>query len=58
VPLEAVNTVPEPFIESAMSIFGQTGVKHRSFELRAETIAKLDRAERRQESDVEPDADA
>ena len=54
-PLEAVNTVPEPFIESAMSIFGETGVKHRSFELRAETIAKLDRAER---SDVEPDADA
>jgi len=32
------------------------GVKHRVFELRADTIGKLDRAERRHESDIEPDA--
>ena len=35
--------------------YERDGVKHRIFELRAETIAKLDRAERRQENDVEPD---
>jgi single-strand DNA-binding protein len=35
--------------------YERDGVKHRVFELRAETIAKLDRAERRQENDVEPD---
>jgi len=34
--------------------YDRDGVKHRVFELRADTIAKLDRAERRQES-YEPD---
>ena len=36
--------------------YERDGVKHRVFELRADTIAKLDRAEWRHESDVEPDA--
>jgi single-strand DNA-binding protein len=36
--------------------YQRDGVKHRVFELRADTIAKLDRAERRHEGDVEPDA--
>ena len=36
--------------------YQRDGVKHRVFELRADTIAKLDRAERRHESDIEPDA--
>ena len=36
--------------------YERDGVKHRVFELRADTIGKLDRAERRHESDVEPDA--
>jgi hypothetical protein len=31
------------------------GVNHRVFELRADTIGKLDRAERRQDTDVDPD---
>ena len=30
-------------------------VKHRVFELRADSIGKLDRAERKQEGDVEPE---
>jgi single-stranded DNA-binding protein len=30
-------------------------VKHRVFEFRADTIAKLDRAERRQQGDIEAD---
>jgi single-strand DNA-binding protein len=34
--------------------YERDGVKHRIFELRADTIAKLDRAERRQDS-YEPD---
>jgi single-strand DNA-binding protein len=38
--------------------YERDGVKHRVFELRADTIAKLDRAERRQENDVEPDGSA
>jgi single-strand DNA-binding protein len=33
--------------------YEREGVKHRVFELRADTIAKLDRAERRQETDVD-----
>jgi single-strand DNA-binding protein len=36
--------------------YQRDGVKHRVFECRADTIAKLDRAERRHEGDVEPDA--
>lgn len=36
--------------------YEKDGIKRRVFELRAETIAKLDRAERRQEADTEPDA--
>ncbi len=36
--------------------YQRDGVKHRVFELRADSIAKLDRAERRNESDAEPDA--
>jgi single-strand DNA-binding protein len=36
--------------------YERDGVKHRLFELRADTIAKLDRAERRHENDVEPEA--
>jgi single-strand DNA-binding protein len=35
--------------------YEREGVKHRAFELRADTIAKLDRAERRHESDLESD---
>ena len=31
------------------------GIKHRVFELRADTIAKLDRAERRQEAEGDTD---
>ena len=31
--------------------YEKDGVKHRVFELRADTIAKLDRAERREEPD-------
>ena len=38
--------------------YERDGVKHRVFELRADTIAKLDRAERQQENDVEPDGNA
>ena len=34
--------------------YQRDGVKHRVFEVRADTIAKLDRAERRHESDIEP----
>ncbi len=36
--------------------YQRDGVKYRVFELRADSIAKLDRAERRNESDAEPDA--
>jgi len=35
--------------------YERDGIKHRVFELRADTIAKLDRAERRQETDIESD---
>jgi single-strand DNA-binding protein len=35
--------------------YERDGLKHRVFELRADTIAKLDRAERRHENDVEDD---
>jgi single-strand DNA-binding protein len=35
--------------------YERDGIKHRIFELRADTIAKLDRAERRHEGDIEPD---
>jgi single-strand DNA-binding protein len=36
--------------------YERDGAKHRLFELRADTIAKLDRAERRQDTDVETEA--
>jgi single-strand DNA-binding protein len=36
--------------------YERDGVKHRVVEVRADTIGKLDRAERRTESDVDPDA--
>jgi single-strand DNA-binding protein len=36
--------------------YERDGVKHRVVELRADTIGKLDRAERRLDSDVDPDA--
>jgi single-strand DNA-binding protein len=36
--------------------YERDGVKHRIVELRADTIGKLDRAERRRESDVDPDS--
>jgi single-strand DNA-binding protein len=35
--------------------YEKDGAKHRVFELRADTIGKLDRAERRQDTDVDPD---
>ena len=35
--------------------YERDGVKHRVFELRADTIAKLDRAERRQDTDLQSD---
>ena len=35
--------------------YERDGVKQRVFELRADTIAKLDRAERRQDTEVEPE---
>ena len=35
--------------------YERDGVKHRVVEVRADTIGKLDRAERRIESDVDPD---
>ena len=35
--------------------YDRDGVKQRVFELRADTVGKLDRAERRQDTDVEPD---
>jgi single-strand DNA-binding protein len=38
--------------------YERDGVTHRVFELRADTIAKLDRAERRQDTDVETEASA
>ena len=34
--------------------YEKDGVRHRIFELRADSIGKLDRAERRQDTDVEP----
>jgi single-strand DNA-binding protein len=37
--------------------YEKDGVKHRVFELRAETIGKLDRAERREAGEAEPDPD-
>ena len=37
--------------------YEKDGVKHRVFELRAETIGKLDRAVRKQNGDPEPDAE-
>jgi single-strand DNA-binding protein len=36
--------------------YERDGVKHRVVELRADTIGKLDRVERRLDSDVDPDA--
>ena len=36
--------------------YERDGMKHRVVELRADTIGKLDRAERRLDSDVDPDA--
>jgi hypothetical protein len=36
--------------------YERDGVKHRVVELRADTIGKLDRAERRAENEVDPDA--
>jgi single-strand DNA-binding protein len=36
--------------------YERDGVKHRVVEVRADTIGKLDRAERRRESDVDPDS--
>ncbi|MGH9629625.1 MAG: single-stranded DNA-binding protein [Bryobacteraceae bacterium] len=36
--------------------YDRDGVKHRVVELRADTIGKLDRAERRREGEVEPDS--
>ena len=36
--------------------YERDGLKHRVVELRADTIGKLDRAERRREGDVEPDS--
>ena len=36
--------------------YERDGVKHRVVEVRAATVGKLDRAERRTESDVDPDA--
>ncbi|MGH9632072.1 MAG: single-stranded DNA-binding protein [Bryobacteraceae bacterium] len=36
--------------------YEKDGVKHRVFELRADTIGKLDRAVRKQNGDPEPDA--
>jgi single-strand DNA-binding protein len=35
--------------------YERDGIKQRVFELRADTIAKLDRAERRQDTEVEPE---
>jgi single-stranded DNA-binding protein len=35
--------------------YDRDGVKQRVFELRADTVGKLDRAERRQDADIEPD---
>ena len=35
--------------------YEKDGARHRVFELRADTIGKLDRAERRQDTDVDPD---
>ena len=37
--------------------YERDGVKHRVVEVRADTVGKLDRSERRTESDVDPDAD-
>jgi single-strand DNA-binding protein len=37
--------------------YEREGMKRRRFELRADTISKLDRAERRHESDLEPDGE-
>jgi single-strand DNA-binding protein len=37
--------------------YEKDGVKHRVFELRADTIGKLDRAVRKQNGDPEPDAE-
>ena len=37
--------------------YDKDGVKHRVFELRADTIGKLDRAVRKQNGDAEPDAE-
>jgi single-strand DNA-binding protein len=36
--------------------YERDGVKHRIFEVRADTVGKLDRAERRTEPETEPDA--
>lgn len=36
--------------------YERDGVKHRVIELRADTIGKLDRAERRRDADVDPDS--
>jgi hypothetical protein len=36
--------------------YERDGMKHRVVELRADTIGKLDRAERRLDSDIDPDA--
>jgi single-strand DNA-binding protein len=35
--------------------YDKDGLKHRVFELRADSIGKLDRAERKQEGDAEPE---
>jgi single-stranded DNA-binding protein len=36
--------------------YERDGLKQRVFELRADTIGKLDRAERRQDNEIDPDA--